>query len=215
MSMGALSTDSGDWPFPSSSPTATVSTSTSTSTSTSGSGGGGGGGGTPVTYGTARHKKRGGDGTSKGGPIPSASASASASVSEVRVELLQKGDVLKVMPGAGVPTDGHVIMGSGFVDESMITGESKPVRKGPGDFVFGSTVNSEAGMLYIRVASLGKENALSQIVDLSRRLHSTTCGPERGQQRRCPICRAKSRGTRCCCWQQRWNRAATIRSRKR
>ena len=87
-------------------------------------------------------------------------------VEETRIELLQRGDVLKILPGSGVPTDGYILSGHSFIDESMITGESKPVKKLPGDFVFGSTINTGSGFLLVQVSSLGGENALSQIVKL-------------------------------------------------
>lgn len=78
---------------------------------------------------------------------------------------MQRGDLVKVLPGDRIPTDGVVERGSSFVDQAMITGESEPVAKGPHDSVFGSTVNQN-GCLYVRVSSLGSESALAQIVRL-------------------------------------------------
>ncbi|KAI7843072.1 hypothetical protein COHA_003243 [Chlorella ohadii] len=84
---------------------------------------------------------------------------------EVPAALLQRGDVLKVLPGARLPADGEVTAGRSHVDESMITGESVPVAKKPGDQVISGTVNG-SGMLLMRAARVGKDTTLSQIVQL-------------------------------------------------
>lgn len=83
----------------------------------------------------------------------------------IQVDLVQKGHVLKVFPGDRIPTDGYIVDGMSFVDESMITGESHPVQKKVGDAVFGATVN-QTGVVYVRVTSVGSESALAQIVAL-------------------------------------------------
>lgn len=79
--------------------------------------------------------------------------------------LIQVGDLLKVAPGARVPTDGLVVHGSGFVDESLVTGESRPVSKTEGSEVIGGSVNS-GGVLYVRASRVGSDTALAQIVAL-------------------------------------------------
>ncbi|KAJ8768404.1 hypothetical protein K2173_021557 [Erythroxylum novogranatense] len=84
---------------------------------------------------------------------------------EIDSRLIQKDDVIKVIPGAKVASDGFVIWGQSHVNESMITGESRPVAKRKGDAVIGGTVN-ENGVLHIRVTRVGSESALSQIVRL-------------------------------------------------
>jgi len=84
---------------------------------------------------------------------------------EVDSQLLQKDDIVKILPGARLPTDGIVVLGYSHVDESMITGESVPVGKNVGDLVYGSTTNVK-GCLYVKVSSIGSESALSQIVQL-------------------------------------------------
>lgn len=71
----------------------------------------------------------------------------------ISINLLQKGDIVKVLPGARIPTDGLVMVGGTHVDESMITGESLAVYKHPGDGVFGSTVNQDS-VMYMKVSSL-------------------------------------------------------------
>lgn len=85
---------------------------------------------------------------------------------EIPIELVQRGDLLRIAPGSNVPTDGIVKSGTSSCDESMLTGESMPVVKGPGDYVFGSTINQQ-GTLVIESSCFGGESsALSQICSL-------------------------------------------------
>lgn len=84
---------------------------------------------------------------------------------EVRIELVQHGDVLKVVRGGSVPADGVIVWGSGRLNESMLTGESKLVKKETGDNVMGSTVNVD-GLFHMRVTGVGDETTLSQIIRL-------------------------------------------------
>ncbi|GJN26781.1 hypothetical protein PR202_gb14740 [Eleusine coracana subsp. coracana] len=84
---------------------------------------------------------------------------------EIDSRLIQKNDVIKVVPGGKVASDGFVIWGQSHVNESMITGESQPVAKRKGDTVIGGTVN-ENGVLHIRATFVGSESALAQIVRL-------------------------------------------------
>ncbi|XP_020216335.1 probable copper-transporting ATPase HMA5 [Cajanus cajan] len=84
---------------------------------------------------------------------------------EMDGRLVQKGDVIKVVPGAKVASDGFVVWGQSHVNESMITGEARPVAKRKGDVVIGGTVN-ENGVLHVKATRVGSESALSQIVRL-------------------------------------------------
>ncbi|RRT73374.1 hypothetical protein B296_00004440 [Ensete ventricosum] len=84
---------------------------------------------------------------------------------EIDSRLIQKNDIIKVMPGGKVASDGFVIWGQSHVNESMITGESRPVAKRKGDIVIGGSVN-ENGVLHICATHVGSESALSQIVRL-------------------------------------------------
>ncbi|CAI8589268.1 unnamed protein product [Vicia faba] len=84
---------------------------------------------------------------------------------EIDSRLIQKNDVIKVVPGAKVASDGLVVWGQSHVNESMITGEAKPVAKIKGDMVIGGTLN-ENGVLHVKVTRVGSESALSQIVRL-------------------------------------------------
>ena len=84
---------------------------------------------------------------------------------EVPVSSLQNGDLVLVRPGASVPADGEVEEGESDVDEAMITGESRPVSKAPGDEVIGGTINGD-GSLRVRVTATGQETALAGIMRL-------------------------------------------------
>lgn len=84
---------------------------------------------------------------------------------EISTQLLQKNDIIKIVPGAKVPVDGIVIDGQSHVNESMITGEAIPIAKGPGDKVIGGTMN-ENGCLLVKATHVGSETTLSQIVQL-------------------------------------------------
>ena len=84
---------------------------------------------------------------------------------EVPVTELREGDLVLVRPGARVPADGAVRSGRSTVNESMITGESRPVEKNPGDRVIAGTVN-EAGSLRIEVTGVGEHTMLAGIMRL-------------------------------------------------
>jgi Cu+-exporting ATPase len=84
---------------------------------------------------------------------------------ETPIELLKSGDMVIVRPGEKIPVDSIVLEGNSAVDESMITGESMPVEKKPGDEVIGGTVNKE-GALLIRAAKVGSDTILAQVVKL-------------------------------------------------
>eukprot|EP01083_Nonionella_stella_P268951 909522_1 len=84
---------------------------------------------------------------------------------EIDIALVERGDVLKVVRGSRIPTDGVVVHGSGTVDESMISGESMPVSKSVDARVTGATVLTD-GLLRVRVSRTGAEGALAQIVKL-------------------------------------------------
>ena len=84
---------------------------------------------------------------------------------ELPVEQVAAGDLLLVRPGEQIPVDGEVTAGHSAVDESMLTGESMPVEKAPGDGVYGATLNRH-GALYYRATRVGAETALAQIIRL-------------------------------------------------
>ncbi len=84
---------------------------------------------------------------------------------EVPIETVSVGDLLLVRPGERVPVDGRIDSGRSPVDESMLTGESLPVDKNPGDSVFGGTING-AGAFRFTATKVGQDTALQQIVRL-------------------------------------------------
>ena len=81
------------------------------------------------------------------------------------VEQVVVGDILLVRPGEYIPVDGEVTDGYSSVNESMLTGESMPVEKSPGDMVYGATLNQQ-GVLYYRATRVGDDTALAQIIRL-------------------------------------------------
>ncbi len=90
---------------------------------------------------------------------------ASPQTEEVPVSALENGDLVLVRPGGSVPADGEVETGESEVNEAMITGESKPVPKEPGDEVIAGTINGD-GSLRVRVTATGEETALAGIMRL-------------------------------------------------
>ena len=84
---------------------------------------------------------------------------------EVPVEQVAVGDLLLVRPGEFIPVDARVSEGQSAVNESMLTGESMPVEKSPGDRVYGATLNQQ-GALFCRATRVGEDTALAQIIRL-------------------------------------------------
>lgn len=83
----------------------------------------------------------------------------------VDLSLIQPNEQLLVRPGERIPLDGEIIAGSSFIDESMMTGESIPVKKSVGDDVIGGTLNTNGSFTY-RVTKTGKDTLLAQIIEL-------------------------------------------------
>jgi P-type Cu+ transporter len=84
---------------------------------------------------------------------------------ELPIEEVEEGDTLLVRPGERIPVDGEVLAGRTAVDESMLTGESMPVEKGPGDKVIGASVNKN-GSISFRATKVGADTVLSRIIKL-------------------------------------------------
>lgn len=84
---------------------------------------------------------------------------------EVPIQAVQIGDIVIVRPGEKIPVDGEVVAGTSTIDESMVTGESVPTKKQPGDEVIGATIN-KTGSFRFRATRVGKETVLAQIVQL-------------------------------------------------
>jgi Cu+-exporting ATPase len=83
----------------------------------------------------------------------------------IPVEQVKINDIMLVKPGEKIPTDGIVVEGDSDVDQSMVTGESMPVRKKKGEEVIGATINKE-GLLKVRATKIGKDTFLSQVVKM-------------------------------------------------
>ncbi len=96
----------------------------------------------------------------------------------VPVDQVRVGDLVRVRPGEKLPVDGGVVDGASAVDESMLTGESVPVDKLPGDRVAGATINIQ-GVLTIRATAVGADTALSQIVRLIEEAQGTKAPVQR------------------------------------
>jgi P-type Cu+ transporter len=84
---------------------------------------------------------------------------------DIAVTAVQVGDLIRVRPGEQAPVDGAVVEGRSALDESMLTGESLPVEKGPGDRIIGATLNTSGSFIF-RAEKVGKDTALAQIVRL-------------------------------------------------
>ena len=95
--------------------------------------------------------------------VKTARVKRGAELVDVELADIQVGDVLVVRPGERIATDGEVLEGESYVDESMLTGEPLPLAKAPGDELVGGTVNKN-GALTFRAAKVGGDTLLSQII---------------------------------------------------
>ncbi|PKM44040.1 MAG: copper-translocating P-type ATPase [Gammaproteobacteria bacterium HGW-Gammaproteobacteria-1] len=97
---------------------------------------------------------------------------ADGELEEVPISALRVGDQVVVKPGEQVPTDGVIRSGKTSVNEAMLTGESRPVAKGPDDEVIGASINGD-GAITIEIRKTGKDTYLSQVVDMVRKAQAT------------------------------------------
>ncbi len=101
---------------------------------------------------------------------------------EVGLESVVAGDLLRVRPGERIPTDGVIVAGASAIDESMLTGESLPVDRSPGDAVIGATVNT-TGSFVMRATRVGSDTALARIVELVERAQGSKAPIQRTADR--------------------------------
>ncbi len=97
---------------------------------------------------------------------------AEGEIIEVELSDIQAGDVLVIKPGEKVPSDGKIIDGESYIDESMLTGESKPVKKSKGDDLIGGSINGD-GSLELKVEKTGEDSYLSKVIELVREAQET------------------------------------------
>ena len=93
-------------------------------------------------------------------------------VTEVKISALKKGDKILIKAGEKIPADGLVVKGSSYIDESMLTGESKPVHKKLEDKVIGGSVNGDA-VLEVKVEGTGEESYLNKVINLVKEAQSS------------------------------------------
>lgn len=92
-------------------------------------------------------------------------------VEDVPLSEIQTDDVLVIKPGEKIPSDGVVVSGESYIDESMLTGESKPARKGVDDRLIGGSINGD-GSLELRVEGTGEDSYLSKVITMVREAQS-------------------------------------------
>lgn len=97
---------------------------------------------------------------------------------EINLSELRKEDNVLIRPGEKIPSDGIILKGSSYIDESMLTGESAPVKKEKGDNVIGGSVNGD-GSLEIQVENTGEDSYLSKVIDLVRQAQATKSKTQR------------------------------------
>lgn len=90
----------------------------------------------------------------------------------VPIDQVKQGDLIQVMPGMKIPVDGKIVTGSSTVDESMVTGESMPVKKQPDDQLIGATINQN-GSLVMQAEKVGSETMLAQIIAIVKKAQNS------------------------------------------
>jgi len=93
-------------------------------------------------------------------------------IMDVKLEELQKGDIIIIKPGEKMPADGTVTDGESYLNESMLTGESKPVKKEKNDKVIGGSINGN-GSLRVKVLHTGKDSYLNKVITLVQEAQKT------------------------------------------
>ena len=99
-------------------------------------------------------------------------------IKEVKIAELKKGDMVLVKAGEKIPADGVIVKGSSHIDESMLTGESKPVKKNTEDDVIGGSVNGD-GVLEIKIEGIGEDSYLTKVIDLVKQAQEAKSNTQR------------------------------------
>jgi Cu2+-exporting ATPase len=94
------------------------------------------------------------------------------SIEQVKLENLKNNDLVLVRPGSSIPVDGEIVEGESEINESLLTGESKPAWKSPGDKVIGGTINGD-GSLRVKVSATGDQTTLAGIMRLVQEAQSS------------------------------------------
>ena len=97
---------------------------------------------------------------------------AGDNIYEVKISELKKGDIILIKPGEKVPADGKIVEGDSDLNESALTGESKPVQKSTGDNVIGGAINGD-GSIQVEVTSSGEDSYLSKVIKLVEEAQQT------------------------------------------
>ncbi|KQC11014.1 MAG: ATPase [Candidatus Cloacimonas sp. SDB] len=97
---------------------------------------------------------------------------------EIKISELKKEDLVLVKAGEKIPADGEIVKGSSYIDESMLTGESKPVRKSIKSRVIGGSINGD-DVLEIKVIGTGKDSYLTKVIDLVEKAQKTRSKTEK------------------------------------
>jgi P-type Cu2+ transporter len=88
-------------------------------------------------------------------------------VEDIPLSDVKKGDILLIKPGEKIPSDGVVVKGESYIDESMLTGESRPVKKTTDDKLIGGSINGD-GSLELKVENAGEDSYLSKVIEMVR-----------------------------------------------
>lgn len=97
---------------------------------------------------------------------------------DVRVSELKKGDVVLIKAGEKIPADGIIVKGESYINQSMLTGESKPVQKKAGNKVIGGSINGDS-ILHVKVESTGEESYISKVINLVKDAQSAKSKTQR------------------------------------
>ncbi len=99
-------------------------------------------------------------------------------VVEIKISELKKDDIVLVKAGEKIPADGIIVKGTSYINESMLTGESKPIRKNINSQVIGGSINGDE-VLEIKVVGIGEDSYLAKVIDLVRQAQETKSKTEK------------------------------------